>query len=67
MASSRYDQVREQLSAFYKGDTDKVERFLDRPHQLLDGARPIDFLQASPEGADVVIDLIQRAQFGFAA
>lgn len=50
----------------YGGDVDKSRRFLDRPHQLLKGKRPLDLAVSSTAGADVVIDLLRHARAGVA-
>jgi putative toxin-antitoxin system antitoxin component (TIGR02293 family) len=40
--------------------------FLDRPHQLLDGKRPIDLILGSELGAKLVEDILGRIQSGVA-
>jgi putative toxin-antitoxin system antitoxin component (TIGR02293 family) len=51
----------------YRGDRDRVMRFLERPHPMLAGQAPIELATSSSAGADAVIDLLNRAEAGFAA
>ena len=41
--------------------------FLDRPHPLLDGRRPLDVVVATDAGAQVVEAILGRLQYGSAA
>lgn len=50
----------------YGGDIDAARRFLARPHPLLDGRSPLALAQASSAGADAVVNLLRRADAGFA-
>ncbi len=48
----------------YRGDLDRVEAFLTRPHPLLTGETPFDMARSSSAGADAVLNLIRRAEAG---
>ena len=48
----------------YRGDPDRIEAFMARPHPLLEGATPFDMARSSSAGADAVLNLIQRAEAG---
>ena len=50
----------------YRGDSAAVVRFLNRPHQLLNGRTPLAMAQSSSAGAEAVINLVRRADAGFA-
>jgi putative toxin-antitoxin system antitoxin component (TIGR02293 family) len=50
----------------YKGDDEAARAFLTRPHALLDGRLPLDLARASSAGADAVVNLLRRAEYGFA-
>ncbi len=50
----------------YHGDADAIERFLGTSHPLLDGASPLDMARSSSAGAEAVINLVRRADAGFA-
>jgi putative toxin-antitoxin system antitoxin component (TIGR02293 family) len=52
--------------AAYRGDSEGARRFLVRPHPLLDGRTPLDLAIASSAGADAVINLLHKADAGFA-
>jgi putative toxin-antitoxin system antitoxin component (TIGR02293 family) len=51
----------------YGGDEDAAKAFLSRPHPLLDGRSPLELAQRSSAGADAVVNLMRRAEAGFAA
>lgn len=51
----------------YRDDADRAMRFLEQPHAMLGGAAPITLATSSSAGADAVIDLLNRADAGFAA
>jgi putative toxin-antitoxin system antitoxin component (TIGR02293 family) len=54
-------------SAFKIWQNEETARaFLTRPHQLLDGKRPIDLAIANELGAKLVADLLGRIQSGVA-
>ena len=59
-------RVVDAVSRAYHGDTAAIVRFLNRPHQLLGGRTPLAMAQSSSAGADAVINLIRRADAGFA-
>ena len=62
-----YDMARVWKAAeWLYGDRDKARAFLNRPHSLLEGRRPIDLARASSAGADLVLEIIQRAAAGVA-
>ncbi|MGN6062489.1 antitoxin Xre/MbcA/ParS toxin-binding domain-containing protein [Brevundimonas diminuta] len=50
----------------YRGDSAAVVRFLNRPHQLLNGRTPLAMAQSSSAGAEAVINMVRRADAGFA-
>lgn len=52
--------------AAYGGDSEAARRFLSRPHPMLDGRTPLDLAIASSAGADAVINLLHKADAGFA-
>lgn len=59
-------RVVDAVSRAYHGDTAAIVRFLNQPHQLLGGRTPLAMAQSSSAGADAVINLIRRADAGFA-
>ncbi len=50
----------------YGGDADDARAFLTRPHPMLDGRTPLDLARASSAGTDAVVNLLRRAEAGFA-
>lgn len=48
------------------GDRRRVDAFLHRPHPLLDGATPYEMAVSCSAGADVVLNLVRRAEAGVA-
>ena len=48
----------------YRGDRERMEAFMARPHPLLEGETPFDMARSGPAGADAVLNLIQRAEAG---
>lgn len=54
------------VSRIYHGDRDAIARFLATPHNLLGGRTPLAMAQSSSAGADAVINLLRRADAGFA-
>lgn len=50
----------------YHGDADAIARFMGQPHQLLSGRTPFEMAGSSSAGADAVINLLRRADSGFA-
>jgi putative toxin-antitoxin system antitoxin component (TIGR02293 family) len=50
----------------FGGDRAAVDRFLARPHPLLDGMTPLAMAQSGSAGAQAVINLIRRADAGVA-
>ncbi|QYF86563.1 antitoxin Xre/MbcA/ParS toxin-binding domain-containing protein [Brevundimonas sp. PAMC22021] len=59
-------RVVDAVSRVYHGDTAAIARFLNRPHPLLNGRTPLSMAQSSSAGADAVINLVRRADAGFA-
>lgn len=59
-------KVLQRLLRIYHNDTATAARFLDRPHPLLEGKRPIDLVTATVAGADLVLGLLERADAGMA-
>lgn len=50
----------------YHGDRSRMLRFLTTPHPLLDGREPLAVARSSSAGADAVLNLLRRAEAGFA-
>ncbi|OCX58207.1 hypothetical protein BFP70_18995 [Thioclava sp. SK-1] len=50
----------------YHGDGAAISRFLNTPHNLLDGRTPMEMARSSSAGAEAVINLLRRADAGFA-
>ena len=48
------------------GDKRRMDAFLHRPHPLLDGATPYEMAVSCSAGADVVLNLVRRAEAGVA-
>ncbi len=48
----------------YRGDRERMEAFMTRPHPLLEGETPFDMARSGPAGADAVLNLIRRAEAG---
>lgn len=60
-------RVVDAVSRTYHGDKDAISRFLHRPHQMLGGRSPLQLARSSSAGAEAVINLLRRAEAGFAA
>lgn len=50
----------------YRGDLDRIEAFMTRPHPLLAGETPFDMARSNSAGADAVLNLVRRAEAGVA-
>lgn len=50
----------------YRGDLDRIEAFMARPHPLLAGETQFDMARSSSAGADAVLNLVRRAEAGVA-
>ncbi len=59
-------RVWEAAEYLYK-DPEKAREFLKRPHPLLGGEIPLELVHTSSAGADVILDLINRATAGVAS
>ncbi|MEM9766077.1 MAG: antitoxin Xre-like helix-turn-helix domain-containing protein [Pseudomonadota bacterium] len=59
-------RVIERLSRTYKGDMGAVRRFLDKPHRLLERRTPLDVACAGAAGTVAVLNMLERAEAGFA-
>lgn len=59
-------RVIDALGRIYHGDRDAVMRFLTEPHQLLDNQSPLEIARSSSAGSDAVLNLLKRAESGFA-
>jgi putative toxin-antitoxin system antitoxin component (TIGR02293 family) len=46
------------------GTPEKVREFLRRPHQMLEGKRPLDVAMATSPGGDLVVNLLGRMAYG---
>jgi putative toxin-antitoxin system antitoxin component (TIGR02293 family) len=60
-------RVLDALGRAYRGDKERIQAFLIRPHPMLKGDTPFDLARSSSAGADAVLNLIQRAEAGVAA
>ncbi len=59
-------RVLDAVGRAFHGDVARIDDFLDRPHPLLDGESPLDMATSSSAGADVVLNLVRRAEAGVA-
>lgn len=59
-------RVVDAVSRIYRGDRQAILRFLATPHTLLGGRTPLAMAQSNSAGADAVINLLRRADAGFA-
>ena len=59
-------RVVDAVSRTYLGNPAAAARFLKKPHKLLDGRTPLEMAQSSSAGAEAVINLLRRADAGFA-
>lgn len=50
----------------FQGDSSKAQRFLTRPHPLLDRRTPIDVAIGSTLGAELVIEMLESSAAGVA-
>ena len=57
------ERTRQWAMQIYKGDAEKAELFLGRPHPMLENRRPKD-IAVDDLGAERVISLLGRAAFG---
>ena len=57
-------RVVDAVSRAYHGDRAAIERFLTRPHPLLDARSPLEVAQSSSAGADAVLNMLRRAEAG---
>lgn len=61
-----FGRVYELALRIYKDDTERMMRFLEKPHALLNNKSPLEVATSSSAGSDAVIDLLHRADAGFA-
>ena len=59
-------RVLDAVGRAFHGDVARIDDFLNRPHPLLDGESPLDMATSSSAGADVVLNLVRRAEAGVA-
>lgn len=59
-------RVVDAVARAYRGDIERIEAFLTRPHPLLDGESPLDMATSCSAGADSVLKLVRRAEAGVA-
>ena len=59
-------RVVDAVSRAYHGDKQSIARFLNTGHGLLGGKSPLDMAISSSAGADAVMNLLRRAEAGFA-
>ena len=64
MPASEAARVVDALGRVYRGDSDAILTFLNRPHPLLDGKTPLDVARSGSAGAEAVLNLIRRAEAG---
>ena len=50
----------------FHGDKAAMDRFLETPHPLLEGETPFDLARSNAAGAEAVLNLLLRADAGFA-
>lgn len=62
-----FARVYELALRLYGGDHERCMAFLEAPHPMLGGRPALDLATSSSAGADAVIDLLHRAEAGFAA
>ncbi|WP_353473949.1 DUF2384 domain-containing protein [Salipiger sp. H15] len=62
-----FARVYELALRLYRGDHERCMAFLEAPHPMLGGRAALDLATSSSAGADAVIDLLHRAESGFAA
>ena len=60
-------RVIDAVAQAYHGDAARMDRFLNRPHPLLEGATPFDMARSSSAGAHAVLNLVRRAVAGVVA
>lgn len=60
-------RVIDALGMTFHGDAEAITRFLLSPHPLLAGRTPFDMTRSSVAGAEVVLNLLRRAQNSFPA
>ena len=59
-------RVVDAVSRVYHGDKAAIARFLEKPHRLLGGRTPLEMARSSSAGAEAVINMLRRAEAGFA-
>ena len=59
-------RVLDGVAGTFHGNVARIDDFLNRPHPLLDGEAPHEMAISSSAGADVVLNLVRRAQAGVA-
>jgi putative toxin-antitoxin system antitoxin component (TIGR02293 family) len=59
-------RVIDQAAKTFRGDEERVARFLNRPNPILEGRTPFDVAKASSAGADLVVKLLRKADAGVA-
>ena len=59
-------RVVDTVSRIHRGDRQAIARFLNTRHALLGGKTPLDMAISSSAGADAVLNLLRRAEAGFA-
>ena len=60
-------RVIDAVAQAYHGDAARMDRFLNRPHPLLESATPFDMARSSSAGAHAVLNLVRRAVAGVVA
>ena len=62
----RLGLVVDAVSRAYRGDSAAIARFLKKPHMLLGGRTPPEMTQSGSAEAEAVINMLRRANAGFA-
>ncbi|HEX2255797.1 MAG TPA: antitoxin Xre/MbcA/ParS toxin-binding domain-containing protein [Afifellaceae bacterium] len=59
-------RVLDRVATIFRGDTDRIVRFMTRPNPVLKGHTPFEMASSSSAGANAVIRLLDEAEAGLA-
>lgn len=59
-------RVLDRVATIFRGDTDRIVRFMTRPNPVLKGHTPFSMASSSSAGANAVIRLLDEAEAGLA-
>jgi putative toxin-antitoxin system antitoxin component (TIGR02293 family) len=59
-------RVLDRAATMFRGDTDRIARFMTRPNPVLKGHTPFEMASSSSAGANAVIRLLDEAEAGLA-